>query len=517
MPVNRHGSTPPGGVLPEGPQAPIRFRRIETPVPIGGSARAPPFLRITLDEQTTRGLDGRKQLRRGIQDQDIDKEVLGESPRHRVGHQVERGQERAHRCRYQPDEETQLRFRLAARHRHLCQMGEGDIGAGFELGSKSRLDVVIEAHLGRLDDNLRFGSIRGFGHDTDLTPDWGRRFPGRSPSPARDGRLAVGGSRKKVIPSSAMRKAAIVVACFGVCATLAAQELEPALEYAQQLVQEHRYQEVIELMSHFEDLDDPEAQYVVAAEIGRAQYHLGDYQAANAALRKAVSIRPQRIESALYLEATSYLIGDREQAYAIFREVLKSGATDLYLAVTLPGETAFLTDPQVWEILDEFARPVHAAVDRGSMLGVELGQLRPDVEKRLGASSETPGDALTARAGPFLTWAFGFDETGTLVQIMAHNEHLFRYTPYRLDLGAGLDWRATPEDATSALGAPASTSTEGDELVVMSWRRDSVRLTLEFAPLRPPVPPGFKADRPVLRVVRMDAVESEPETDSRPE
>jgi tetratricopeptide (TPR) repeat protein len=303
----------------------------------------------------------------------------------------------------------------------------------------------------------------------------------------------------------------ILLAMFGVCGALAAQEFEPALEYARQLVQEHRYQEVIDLLSHFEDLDDPEAQYVVAAEIGRARYHLGDYPAANAALRKAVSIRPQRIETALYLEATSYLVGDRDQAYAIFREVLKSGATDLHLAVTLPGETAFLTDPKVWEILDEFARPVHVAVDRGSMLGVELGQHRPEVENRLGASSETPGEALTARAGPFLTWAFGFDETGTLVQIMAHNEHLYRYTPYRLDLGAGLDWRATPEDATSALGAPESTSTEGEGLVLMVWHRDTVRLTLEFAPLRPPVPPGFKADRPVLRVLRMETVEPEAE------
>jgi len=304
-----------------------------------------------------------------------------------------------------------------------------------------------------------------------------------------------------------MRIPAIILACLFVCGALAAQELEPALEYARQLVQEHRYQEVIELLSHFDDLEDPEAQYVVSAEIGRAQYHLGDYLAANATLRKAVGIRPRRIETALYLEATSYLVGDRDQAYAIFREVLASGATDLYLAVTLPGETAFLTDPKVWEILDEFARPVDVAVDRGSMLGVELGQSRPDVERRLGASAETPGDALTARAGPFLTWAFGFDESGTLVQIMAHNQHLLRYTPYRLDLGTGLDWRSSPEDATSALGAPRSTSTEGEDLVVMEWHRDGVRLTLEFAPLRPPVPPGFKADRPVLRVVRMETVE----------
>lgn len=307
---------------------------------------------------------------------------------------------------------------------------------------------------------------------------------------------------------------AIIAAGLTLCGAVSAQDLEPTLEYARKLVQEHRYEEVIELLSHFEDLDDPEAQYVVSAEIGRARYHLGDYRAANTAFRKAVSLRPQRIETALYLEATSYLVGDRDQAYAIFREVLASGATDLYLAVTLPGEIKFLADPEVWNILEEFARPVHIAVDRGSMLGVGLGEPQSEVEERLGATSDATGTALTARAGPFLTWAFGFDESGTLVQIMAHNEHLFRYTPYRLDLGAGLDWRATPEAATSALGAPESTSLGGEDLVVMVWLRDRVRLTLEFAPFRPPVPPGCNPERPILRVVRMDAVDSKAEVGS---
>jgi tetratricopeptide (TPR) repeat protein len=314
-----------------------------------------------------------------------------------------------------------------------------------------------------------------------------------------------------MLPSSKMRTTAIIVACLTGFGAVWAQDLDSALSYAGQLVQEHRYQEVIELMTHFEDLDDPEAQYVVAAEIGRAHYHLGDYLAANNALRKAVALRPQRIETALYFQATSYLVGDRDQAYAIFREILASGATDLYLAVTLPGESTFLTDPAVWEILDELATPVEVDTDRGSMLGVELGQPQAEVEDRLGAPSGATGTALTARAGPFLTWAFGFDDSGMLAQIMVHNEHLLRYTPYRLELGYELDWRSTPEVATSALGAPESTSNGGTDVVVMVWRRDRVRLTLEFAPLRPPVPPGFSTDRPVLRVMRMEAVEAEPQ------
>lgn len=308
-----------------------------------------------------------------------------------------------------------------------------------------------------------------------------------------------------------MRLIAVILTYLIVIGATPATDLDPVLDQARQLVREHRYREVIELLTHFEDLDDPEAQYVIAAEIGRAHYHLGDYHAANTALRRAVALRPQRIETALYFEATSYLIGDRDQAYVIFREIIASGATDLYLAVTLPGENAFLADPVVWEILDELATTVEVDLDRGTMRGVELGQQRTLVEEQLGAPSDISGGALTARAGPFLTWAFGFDESGKLAQIMVHNEHLIRYTPYRLDLGSGLNWRSTPEIATSTLGAPLSTSTEGDDLVVMVWLRDQVRITLEFARMRPPVPPGVNADRPVLRVVRMEAVEPEPE------
>jgi len=292
----------------------------------------------------------------------------------------------------------------------------------------------------------------------------------------------------------------------GSCAAVA-QDLEPALERARELGSEHRYGEVIELLAHFEGMEDPEAQYVVAAEIGRAHFHLGDYGAANTAFRKAVALRPQRAETALYLQATSYLIGDRDQAYAIFREIVASGATDLYLAVTLPGERAFLSDPNVWSILDELATPVVVDLDRGSVLGVGLGQSQASVETRFGAEPATTGDTLTARAGPYLTWAFGFDEEGKLNQVMMHNEHLLRYTPYRVQLGSAIYARSTPEAATAALGAPVSTSTSGDDLVVMVWLREALRLTLEFAPPRNPAPPGTPADRPILRAVRMEAIE----------
>jgi tetratricopeptide (TPR) repeat protein len=284
-----------------------------------------------------------------------------------------------------------------------------------------------------------------------------------------------------------------------------AQDFEAALEQARELAAEHRYRDVIEIMGAFDDLSDPEARYVQAAEIGRAYFHLGNYSAADTAFREAVSLRPQRAESALYLHATSYILGNREQAYAIFREIIASGATDLFLAVTLPGERLFLADPTVWSILDELDRSVDVDLDRGALLGVEIGLSRAEVERRLGATAASPGEALTARAGPNLTWVFAFDDSGALNRIMLHNENLYRYTPYRLRFSDLLDWRSTPAAATRSLGAPMSTATAGDDHVVMVWDRETVRITFEFAPPRSPAPPGMAPDGAVLRVARIEA------------
>jgi len=129
---------------------------------------------------------------------------------------------------------------------------------------------------------------------------------------------------------------------------------DQTIAQAQRLAARHRYGEVIELLAGMESAsNNPEVRYIVAAELGRAYFHLGMYPESHQRFRRAVSIHPDRAETALYLEATAYLLGDREQAFLILREVLKSGARDLYQAVTLPGERRFLGEPEVWELLDE--------------------------------------------------------------------------------------------------------------------------------------------------------------------
>ena len=156
----------------------------------------------------------------------------------------------------------------------------------------------------------------------------------------------------------------------------AAQHLETALEEARIAAKNHQYDKVVEILTPYNSVPDEESRYITAAEIGRAYFHLGRYQESHRAFREAVRLRSDRIETAIYLQATAYLMGEREQAVAILREVLKSGAEDLYLAVTLPGERRFLADPEVRALLAEFAVPVPVDLDPPGFLGATLGDGR---------------------------------------------------------------------------------------------------------------------------------------------
>ena len=266
-----------------------------------------------------------------------------------------------------------------------------------------------------------------------------------------------------------------------------AEDRESALQRAREAADSQRYAEVIEILTPFNAIDDPEWRYVSAAEIGRAYFHLGRYREAHRAFREAVSLHPERVESAIYLQATSFLVGDREQALTIFEEILKSGARDLYMAVTLSGERRFLSDPEIRAILAEYAIPLDVDIGHASVLGVSLGDSRVQVEAQLGAgSSDQAATALTASAGPALIWAFVFDRDQRLVEIVLQADSLFRYTPYRLQLGDGIDWRATPAAAMAAWGPPANTIDTSDHGLAMTWDLSNHRLTLEFASPRKP-------------------------------
>lgn len=290
----------------------------------------------------------------------------------------------------------------------------------------------------------------------------------------------------------------------------AGEDFTSVLERAREAGINHRYAEVIELLSPFNSVDDPETRYITAAEIGRAYFHLGRYQLAHHAFRQAVRLHPERVETAIYLEATSYLVGDTKQAYAILREILKSGARDLYLAVTLPGERRFASDPEVQAIIEQFAVPLDVDIERARILGVSLGDLRDSAVEKLEAQSSDPdAPTLTANAGPALIWAFVFDADQQLDEILLQAENLLRYTPFRLQFDDHLDWSTTPAAVIAAWGPPDHTAVSPDDGIAVTWERPEFRLTLDFGRPHLPHPPGISGGAAMLRTVQLKRRTSE--------
>jgi tetratricopeptide (TPR) repeat protein len=287
------------------------------------------------------------------------------------------------------------------------------------------------------------------------------------------------------------------------------EDFEATLETVRELAGRHRYGEIVQLLDGLvAAAENSETRYILFAELGRAQFHLGDYTSADQALRQAVMIHPERIETALYLLATSYLLGDRNQAFTILREVVRSGARDLYLAVTLPGERSFLGDPEVWKILEQGSIPMHLEIDQRSIHGIRVGDTRAAVAAILQAPTRAAtGSKLIARAGPYPIWSCSFSTEDRLTEVVLHTENLVKYTPYRLHIGDG-DWRITPANALSAFGATADSSTDEVQNLDLIWRFPGLELVLTFGRPRPPRPPVLDDNVAMLRMVRLTAVES---------
>ncbi len=288
--------------------------------------------------------------------------------------------------------------------------------------------------------------------------------------------------------------------------TAAAQpsdDLDQRLELARDLAGQHRYQEVVDLLAPSADLPlADELRYAVDAELGRALFHLGQYDPARQWLERAVAARPDRVETAIYLEGASYLSGHREQAVAILGELLRAGATDLFLAVTLTGQRSFLRDPAVWSTLEAHQVDLEMGLAEGRFRSVRLGQQRAAAEQALGGDRRGSGAAsLVARAGPKQLWVLSFADDGRLREILVDADSLLRYTPFRLRLGEGLDWRATPQVARALLGPPERTTGAADDLELLTWRLGQVTATLGFGPPVEPRPLPLAGAATSLRLV----------------
>ncbi len=271
------------------------------------------------------------------------------------------------------------------------------------------------------------------------------------------------------------------------------------LERARSLAATHRFSEALAALEPLisDDLSD-EVSWEIAAEAGRAAFHQGKYARANEILRRVVQARPVVIEPVLYLEATSYVLGDHTQAFSIFEAVLQGKAEDLYLAVTLPGENRFLAEPEVQRLLQQYSQPLVIRPASGEVKGIRLGQSRPVIAHGQGVESSDGGSSLVARAGPLVTWALSFDKDDQLVEVVLNADHLRRYTPFSLDLSKGISWTSTPLDCIGSLGPPDATSATADGALIMTWHFPEAWLDLVFS--RPKTGDDGAA---VLEIVRM--------------
>ena len=274
---------------------------------------------------------------------------------------------------------------------------------------------------------------------------------------------------------------------------------EERLEQARSLAATYRYSEASALLEPLiqDDLSD-ETSWEIAAEAGRAAFHQGRYQKAHKLFRRVVQARPIVVEPALYLEATSYVLGDHRQAFEIFEAVLQSQAQDLYLAVTLPGEKRFLAEPEVQRLLQLYAQKLVIRPESATLQGLRLGQDRAQIAHRYGVEASSGGPSLVARAGPMTTWILSFDTQDQLVEVVLNVDHLRRYTPFSLDISDGITWNSTPLDCMGSLGPPHGTSTTDDGTLILTWDYPEAALDLVFS--RPNAADQAAA---VLEIIRM--------------
>jgi len=290
-----------------------------------------------------------------------------------------------------------------------------------------------------------------------------------------------------------------------VAAARPAPGIREKLDRAAELARTHDYPEVLALLEpelEREDLATSE-RFEVLSQVGRARFHLGRYNEAYRALAAAVRLQPRSVEAALYLEGAAWATGRHGQALSILDALLSSGASDLFLAITLPGERGFLADPSVWEVLARHERPLVVDVRRGLALGAPLGGDRETVLAVLPGAPPETGREIILRAGPKVVWALRFDDSGRLEEVVIDCQNLLRYTPYRLAFACSLDWRTTPDAVRTVLGEPVSDRNEADGGRVLSWELGRVRTGMEFGPPSEPRPAVIPEGSVMLRLLRM--------------
>jgi len=288
------------------------------------------------------------------------------------------------------------------------------------------------------------------------------------------------------------------------------------LDRAASLLEHHRYQQALTLLEPYADRQDLDAttRFWINADLGVSYFHLARYELAYKFLGRAGTLEPRNAQMALYREAAAWVTGRREEALKLFEGILSSGAKNLFPAITLPGERQFLADPRTWRVLLEHAIPLEANLEAGTFAGIGLGSSREDVAKIFhlgGTGAKRP--VLQASAGPRVLWAFSFDDTGRVSEILIDAQNVLRYSPYTIALDRAHDWKTTVAGVLGLFGRPTVTHPEKKHGLILRWNYKTHFSELEFgAPVDPP-PPMIPAGTAIFRMIRMTAI---PHTDAPP-
>jgi hypothetical protein len=137
-------------------------------------------------------------------------------------------------------------------------------------------------------------------------------------------------------------------------------------------------------------------------------------------------------------------------------------------------------------------------------MGVALGDSHDAVIKHLAAAAADPAArTLTAEAGPAVIWAFAFDDSQRLSEVVLYAGNLLEYTPYRMRFAAGVDWTATPAAAIAAWGPPSSMLSGNDRSISMTWDFGTHNLTIRFGEPGAVPPPDHPQGAATIRMVRL--------------
>ncbi len=245
---------------------------------------------------------------------------------------------------------------------------------------------------------------------------------------------------------------------------------------------------------------------MVAAEIGRAQLSPRPirHRLPGVPHRRSHPSRSRRNRH--ISRGAAYLVGNTDQAFAIFRELLAGGARR-----PLPGG-----DPaRGYEIPrraggDRDAAGVSSATRCRYFAGLGGGgrvrrHSREVAEAMAAPMGDRPFSSLTAQAGPAVIWEFIFDDDQRLVEMVLQVEHLDLYTPYRLEIRGIRRVANHAGGPDRGLGEPPNLTNPGKNGdIVMEWQFENHLVVATFGSPRitaRPTPIGAAT----LRTLRLRA------------